>query len=166
MPTGSERSFRRDGWKSDLNASQSWRSFIADTVALISFFTITGIINERFVAGMSWEQVLDARVLGAILMMPSARPYGLWRDWFMRHATQSRLSRIIWDTAALVSFQVPIYAIILIVSGASLGEVVRVSIGVTVIMLALGRTYGAYLNFVRDRFGLPVGGQKPMSLDI
>lgn len=149
-----------------MNASPSWHSFIADTVALISFFTVTGIIDERFVAGMSWEQVLDARVLGAILMIPSGRPSGLWRDWFMRHATQRRLSQIMWDTLALVSFQVPIYAIILIVSGASLNEVVRGSIGVIVIMLAVGRPYGAYLNFVRDRFGLPAGGQKPMSLDI
>ncbi|WP_459208360.1 L-alanine exporter AlaE [Pseudomonas sp. MLB6B] len=36
--------------------------FIADTTALIVFFTTTGALNERFVAGMSWEQVLHARL--------------------------------------------------------------------------------------------------------
>ncbi|VDR24845.1 Protein of uncharacterised function (DUF1144) [Raoultella terrigena] len=39
-------------------------AFIADTVALILFFTTTGIINERVIAGMTWEQVLHARLLG------------------------------------------------------------------------------------------------------
>ncbi len=31
------------------------RSYIADTLALLLFFTTTGIINERFIAGMTWE---------------------------------------------------------------------------------------------------------------
>jgi hypothetical protein len=39
------------------------RAFIADTTALIVFFTTTGIINEHFVAGMTWEQVFHARLL-------------------------------------------------------------------------------------------------------
>ncbi len=62
------------------------RAFVADTVALILFFTTTGVINERLVAGMAWEQVLHARLLGAVLMVPVGRPYGLWRDWLMRRA--------------------------------------------------------------------------------
>jgi ABC-type antimicrobial peptide transport system permease subunit len=60
--------------------SQRWRAFTADTLALVVFFTITGMINERFIAGMSWDQVLHARLLGALLMVPVARPYGAWRD--------------------------------------------------------------------------------------
>jgi hypothetical protein len=31
------------------------RSFIADTLALVLFFTTTGGINERMIAGMTWE---------------------------------------------------------------------------------------------------------------
>ena len=142
-----------------------WRSFAADTLALILFFTTTGIINERFVAGMSWEQVFDARILGAVLMVPSGRPYGLWRDWLMRYAGAGRLSKILWDTLALVSFQVPIYAAILAVSGAGSAELLRGTLGVIVIMLASGRPYGAFLNFVRRRFGLAPGATKPMSLN-
>lgn len=143
-----------------------WRSFIADTIALISFFTVTGIVNERFVAGMSWDQVLDARLLGAILMVPSGRPYGFWRDWLMRHATETRGSQIFWDTLALVSFQVPLYAAILVISGARVDEVLRGSLGVIIIMLALGRPYGAYLSFIRGSFGLPSEAQKTMSLNV
>lgn len=147
-----ERSYRR-------------RSFVADTSALILFFTTTGIINERFVAGMSWEQVLNARLLGALLMIPVGRPYGLWRDWLMARAGETRLSRLFWDSMALMSFQVPIYAAIIALSGASGRGLIFGILGAAVMMLALGRPYGAFLNLVRRLFGLPPGGDRPMSLD-
>jgi hypothetical protein len=141
------------------------RAFIADTTALILFFTTTGIINERFIAGMTWEQVAHARLLGAALMVPVGYPYGLWRDWLMRRAGPTRLSRLLWDSLALVSFQVPIYAAIIAVSGAS-GQGLLLGVGgAAVMMLALGRPYGAFLNWIRKLFGLAPGGDRPMSLD-
>lgn len=146
--------------------STQWRSFAADTLALILFFTVTGILNERFIAGMTWEQVFHARLLGAGLMILCGRPYGLWRDWLMKSAGPSRTSQMAWDSLALVSFQVPIYAAILAISGANGEELLRGSLGVTVIMLTLGRPYGAFLNLVRARFGLSAGGDKPMSLNV
>ncbi|TKJ86974.1 L-alanine exporter AlaE [Pseudomonas koreensis] len=139
-------------------------AFLADTTALILFFTTTGIINERFIAGMTWDQVFHARLLGAALMIPVARPYGLWRDWVMTLAGQGRVSRLLWDSIALVSFQVPIYAAIIAFSGASGEGLVRGTLGAAVMMLVLGRPYGAFLNGVRRLFGLPPGGDKPMSL--
>lgn len=140
-------------------------AFIADTAALILFFTTTGIINERVIAGMTWEQVLYARLLGAALMVPVARPYGIWRDWLMRRAGPGRVSQLLWDSAALVSFQVPIYALIIAFSGASGSGLVRGTLGAALMMLCLGRPYGAFLNWVRRLFGLPPGGSKPMSLN-
>lgn len=142
-----------------------WQSFCADTLALILFFTVTGILNERFIAGMTWEQVLHARILGAGLMVVSGRPYGIWRDWIMGFSGTSRGARVAWDSLALVSFQVPIYVAILGISGANGEELLYGSLGVTVIMLTLGRPYGAFLNLVRGWFGLPKGGDKPMSLN-
>lgn len=139
-------------------------AFLADTTALILFFTTTGIINERLIAGMTWDQVFHARLLGAALMIPVARPYGLWRDWVMTLAGQGRVSRLLWDSIALVSFQVPIYAAIIAFSGASGEGLVRGTLGAAVMMLVLGRPYGAFLNGVRRLFGLPPGGDKPMSL--
>ncbi|ADU72609.1 L-alanine exporter AlaE [Pantoea sp. At-9b] len=139
--------------------------FLADTVALILFFTTTGIINERMIAGMSWDQVLHARLIGAALMIPVARPYGIWRDWLMQRANPSRGSQLLWDSMALVSFQVPIYAAIIAFSGATGGGLVRGTLGAALMMLFLGRPYGAFLNWVRKLFGLPPGGDKPMSLD-
>ncbi len=145
-------------------AAHRVRAFIADTTALIVFFTATGVLNERFVSGMSWDEILHARLLGAALMIPVARPYGLWRDRLMRHAGPSRASQLFWDSLALVSFQVPIYAAIIAVSGASGAGLVRGVLGATVLMLITGRPYGAFLNWVRARFGLPPGGERPMSL--
>ncbi|WP_331695751.1 L-alanine exporter AlaE [Pseudomonas sp. ZY71] len=139
-------------------------AFIADTTALILFFTTTGVINERFIAGMTWDQVLHARLLGAALMIPVARPYGIWRDWVMTRASEGRVSRLLWDSIALVSFQVPIYAAIIAFSGASGEGLLRGTLGAAVMMLVLGRPYGAFLNGVRRLFGLPPGGDKPMSL--
>ncbi|WJH40540.1 L-alanine exporter AlaE [Aliirhizobium terrae] len=146
-------------------SSHRRRSFIADTLALILFFTTTGIINERFIAGMTWEEVFHARLLGAVLMVPVARPYGLWRDWIMRRAGDSRLSQVLWDSLALMSFQVPIYAAIIAFSGASGLGLAKGILGAAVMMLVLGRPYGAFLNLVRRLFGLPPGGEKPMSLN-
>ena len=115
------------------------RAFIADTTALILFFTTTGIINERFIAGMTWEQVFHARLLGAVLMVPVGRPYGIWRDWLMQRARPDRLSQLLWDSLALVSFQVPIYAAIIAISGASGRGLLLGVLGATIMMLALGR---------------------------
>lgn len=140
------------------------KAFIADTTALILFFTTTGVINERWIAGMSWEQVVHARLIGAVLMVPVARPYGLWRDWLMKFARSGRFSELLWDSIALVSFQVPIYAAIIAFSGASGNGLIFGILGSALMMLLLGRPYGAFLNWVRKLFGLPAGGQKPMSL--
>ncbi|KND58614.1 putative inner membrane protein [Candidatus Burkholderia verschuerenii] len=152
---------------SDLYSDRSYRrrAFVADTAALILFFTTTGVINERFIAGMSWDQVLHARILGAILMVPVGRPYGIWRDFVMRRAGSGHVSQLFWDSVALVSFQVPIYAVIIVVSGARGSGLWRGVVGATVMMLVLGRPYGAFLNAVRKLFGLPPGGARPMSLN-
>lgn len=140
-------------------------AFFADTTALLLFFTTTGIINERVIAGMTWEQVLHARLLGAILMVPVARPYGIWRDWLMKRSGESRISQLLWDSMALVSFQVPLYAAIIAFSGASGSGLIQGTLGAALMMLLLGRPYGAFLNGVRKLFGLPPGGNKPMSLN-
>ncbi len=140
------------------------RAFIADTTALILFFTTTGIINERFVASMTWEQVIHARLLGTFLMVPVGRPYGMWRDWLLQRAQPDRLSRLFWDSLALVSFQVPIYAAIIAMSGASGRGLFLGVLGATAMMFALGRPYGAFLNWVRALFALPPGGTQPMSV--
>lgn len=115
---------------------------------------------------MTWDQVFQARLTGAVLMVPVARPYGLWRDFLMKRASDARLSQLLWDSLALVSFQVPIYGLIIASTGASGAGLLWGILGATVMMLFLGRPYGAFLNWVRTLFGLPPGGERPMSLNI
>ena len=137
------------------------RSFLADTLALVVFFTITGALNERFIAGMSWSEVAAARAIGAPLMVLTARPYGLWRDWVMGWERPS--SPLLRDTVALLAFQLPIYAGIIFAGGARGAEIAQGVGGAAVIMLISGRPYGLWLDVVRRWFGLPPGGMKPMS---
>lgn len=98
-------------------------------------------------------------------MVPVGRPYGLWRDFMMSHAKETRCSQVLWDSGALMSFQVPIYAAIIALSGATGEGLVRGVLGAAVMMLVLGRPYGAFLNWIRRLFRLPPGGEKPMSLN-
>ena len=100
-------------------------------------------------------------------MVPVGRPYGLWRDWVMQHARGNRLSLVPWDSFAFLSFQMPIYAAIVAVSGASGRGLLLGILGATIIMLALGRPYGAFLYWVRGMSGLPPrrhSTQKPQQL--
>ena len=140
------------------------RPFVADTTALVLFFTTTGILNERFVAGMEWQEVLVSRSIGAPLMVLTARPYGIWRDAVVeRFSNGTRNSLLVWDMFALMTFQVPIYSAIIAMGGAEGSELLRGTLGAAVLMLVLGRPYGVWLDWVRARFGLPPGGLKPMS---
>ncbi len=114
------------------------RAFVADTVALLLFFTATGLINERFIARMSWNQVLQARALGAMLMVPVGRPMGSGATASCDRPAGPPFA-LLWDSLALVSFQGPIYAAIIAVSGASRRGLLMGVLGATVMMFALGR---------------------------
>ena len=146
-------------------ASTAIRSFLADTLALIAFFTVTSGLNERLIAGMAWNEVLVSRSIGAVLMVLTARPYGLWRSWFLgRVWASTRWVSLLADGLALLLFQVPIYFAILLAGGADLPSALRGSASFAALMIVLGRPYGLWLEFVRARFGLRGPGQKPMSL--
>jgi hypothetical protein len=137
------------------------REFAADTLALVTFFTLTGALNERYVAGMDWSEVARARLIGAPLMVLTARPYGLWRDWAMAWLAGPRIVR---DALALTVFQVPIYGAILWAGGAAADQMLAGCLGFAALMLLVGRPNGIWLDFVRSRFGLAPGGMKPMTL--
>ncbi|WP_340119379.1 L-alanine exporter AlaE [Pelagibius sp. 7325] len=139
------------------------RAFIADTVALVLFFTVLGALNEHYVAGMAWSEVARSRAIGAPLMVLTARPYGVWRDWLMPGLTPP-LPRLATDALSLLIFQVPIYAAILWLGGASGAGILKGAAVFSLMMMVVGRPYGVWLDFVRARFGLGPGGMKPMTL--
>lgn len=141
------------------------RSFAADTLALVIFFTIASGLNERFIAGMTWDQVATSRLIGAPLMVLTARPYGLWREFvFAKAKPETGPMTLVVDSLALLVFQVPIYVAIIAAGGAEGSGLLWGTVGFAALMFLLGRPYGIWLDFVRRSFGLGTPGQKPMSL--
>lgn len=146
-------------------AGDRMRAFCADTLALLTFFTVTGALNERYVAGLDWSEVASARLIGAPLMVMTARPYGLYRDLVASHHWTAEWSPTLRDILALVTFQVPIYAAILAVSGAELMDILRGCGGFALLMLVVGRPYGLYVDAIRRAFGVPPAGKvAPMTM--
>lgn len=138
------------------------RAFLADTVALVAFFTITGILNERFVAGMDWPAIWTSRAIGLPLMILTARPYGVWRGWVVGGMPGPEVVR---DTVALLPFQRPAYGAIILMGGADPAELMCGLAGVTVILLISGRPSGLWRAFIRRRFGSRADARRPMSLN-
>jgi hypothetical protein len=133
------------------------RRFFADTFALIVFSTVAGAAVEVIFAGLTIAQTLQARVTAIPVILLTARPYGLYRDWIFRvsHADQSgQVWRAIADIAAFMTFQVPVYVAILILAGASVGQIVTACATAVVIMAVSGRPYGLFLDLCRQLFGV------------
>lgn len=145
----------------EMERASPLRGFASDTLALVVFFTITGALNERCVAGKSWDEALRARLIGAPLMIATARPCGIWRDWAVIRLPGPR---VVSDAIAPTTFQVPIYASIIRAGGDDAAEVLRGCVRFAVLMLLVGRPHGVWLDFLRTRFGLPPGGIRPMRL--
>jgi L-alanine exporter len=92
------------------------RKFLADTFALVVFSTLAGMFAELLVAGMTLLQSAQARLTAIPMMLITARPYGVFRDWVFRMSgagTGGEVRRAMADIGAFVTFQVPVYATIL-----------------------------------------------------
>lgn len=130
------------------------RRFVADTTALIVFSTVVGSIIEMAIVRMDFDQSLRARLVAIPVIVLTARPYGVYRDWAMRAwATGGALRRIAADTVAFGSFQLPIYWGILAFAGASLGEIAASSATAIALLFVSGRPYGILLEAFRRLFG-------------
>ncbi|AHM04763.1 hypothetical protein roselon_02438 [Roseibacterium elongatum DSM 19469] len=132
---------------------------MVDTGTTIVFFTIVAGLTELLLAGMSPREVLVTRALTVPVMVLTGRPYGMWRDmWFRRVPARGLIARTALDIAAFLSFQVPVYAMILWVAGADVGEM-AIALGSAVwLMVLLSRPFGLVLERVRRAFGLAPPG--------
>ncbi|MBI4511843.1 MAG: L-alanine exporter AlaE [Deltaproteobacteria bacterium] len=130
------------------------RQWIVDTMAMVVFSTVVGMLVEVLVSGLSISQSLDARLMAVPLNLLTARPYGVYRDRVLAvlaapshdaHAVR----RTAADVLAFVSFQVPIYALILSVSGARLAQIATSCATVALLSTFMGRPYGVFLDACR-----------------
>jgi len=128
------------------------RRYLADTSALIVYSTVAGVFVEIVVAGLTVEQCLRARLTAVPIILVTGRPYGLYRDWIWRLSRAEEgvvARRVIADTTAFVSFQLPVYWIVLIIAGATFWQIAAASVTATIILLVSGRPYGALLDAAR-----------------
>ena len=127
-----------------------------DSLAALVFFTAVATLSERFVAGMDWDQVAVSRAVAAPVMLLTGRPYGMWRDAVFHRlgaARRAPAGRAAIDVAAFMSFQVPVYAAILALAGASPAQALAALFSAAVLMLALSRPYGVLLDAARRLAG-------------
>jgi|TARA_B110000977_G_C10833347_1_gene398993 hypothetical protein len=127
------------------------KSYFIDTAATITFFTVIAALSELLIAGMNPTQVLIARLIMMPVMMVTARPYGLWRDWFFSKTRPQRwLTNVVGDIIAFITFQVPVYVATLALAGANASEIAAAVSASIVFMILLSRPFGIYLEAVRN----------------
>jgi len=128
------------------------RKLIADTLALLIFSTAAGMFVEILASGMSLASSLQARITAIPIILVTGRPYGVYRDWLMRVArvhSGSFTRQTFTDILAFVTFQVPVYAAILLTAGATLQQIITACVSAVVILVISGRPYGLFLEFCR-----------------
>jgi len=132
--------------------------YAVDTAAMITFSTPIAMANEIFIADMEVEQSLKARGIATVVNLLTARPYGKFRDYLFKkcHTTEESgfIKKAATDILAFATFQAPLYAGILAVSGAKPENILVGSVVITGLSGFIGRPYGAYLDIVRKFFGL------------
>lgn len=126
------------------------RKALVDTFATIAFFTTVAALTELFVAGMEPAEVVKTRLTMIPLMIFTGRPYGLWRDWFFQ-ATKPTVtwSKTLIDGSAFLTFQLPVYALVLFIVGSDLEEILVLLVSTALLMFFVSRPFGIFLEFTR-----------------
>ena len=103
------------------SAQSRLRHAAADTFAMVVYCSVVNMMIEIFLSGMTFEQSLSSRLVAIPVNIIIAWPYGMYRDFVMRQA--ARISPAGWmkrvaDPIAYVTFQSPVYVLILLSVGA------------------------------------------------
>ncbi len=131
------------------------RRWAIDTLAVLSFFTVVGALNEWVVVGMTIEEVAMTRLAAIPILLISGAVYGFWRDFFHRATSFDcfgRFGQAVIDTVICLSFRVPIYGMILVVGGASGLPLIYGILSGSVIIAFSGRPCGLWMDSLRRAF--------------
>ncbi|MEH2921704.1 L-alanine exporter AlaE [Samsonia erythrinae] len=132
------------------------RSATADTFALVVYCFITGMAIEIMLSGLSIEQSLSSRLLSIPVNIVIAWPYGLYRDRVLsmakRYGGNHFLVRNLADLFAYVSFQSPVYALILWSIGATSTQMLTAVTSNLLVSMVMGVIYGYFLEYCRRLF--------------
>lgn len=132
------------------------RAFLVDTAAMLIFFTAVAMFTEIVIAGLTLQQSLAARAATVPVVLATGRAYGIWRDLLFAKVgslVHRRGGKLIADTAAFVTFNVPVYIAVLVLVGARPNQMV-LAVGSAIIgMIVTSRPYGIFLDAFRRAFG-------------
>ena len=135
------------------------REALADIFALITFGLVVGMFVEVFIAGLTLDQSVQSRLMSIPVNLLIARPYGIYRDWIMNWNIPGRqgfVGSTFLDILAYISFQIPVYAVLVFVTGAGIEQVITACVGQIGAMVVMGRPFGLWMQVCRHWFGRPV----------
>ena len=121
------------------------RHAVADTFAMVVYCSVVNMLIEIFLSGMSFEQSLYSRLVAIpvnILMFMRAA----------RKATQAGWAKNLADVLAYVTFQSPVYVIILLTVGADWHQITAAVSSNIVVSMLMGAVYGYFLDYCRRLF--------------
>lgn len=128
------------------------RKFFADTLAMIAFSSIGAMAIEFFIAGMTLNQSMQVRYSTVPILLITARPYGIFRDWFCKKVITSEggvMRRCAADAVSFMIFKGPIYILALIISGATLVQIAATCTSGVLLLAIAGRPFGLLLDSAR-----------------
>lgn len=131
---------------------RSWKMLLADTVAMILFSTVMCMMIEVFAAGMTIMQSMIARVAAVPTNLLTGRLYGCYRDMLFRRFDLKKNSLVqtaLGDTVAFISFQLPLYVLVLLLAHASVNQIIISATMMTLIFAIAGRPYGIFMDYCR-----------------
>lgn len=100
-----------------------------DTLTIVLLSTIATAPMELTVVGLTFEQMAHARWRGALVNILTGGFYGQFRDWIyfgrFRADEGGRVRKYLAELTAFGLFQVPLYVLVLVITGADTGQIVR-----------------------------------------
>ena len=103
--------------------------WVADTLTIVLLSTIATAPIELVAVGLTFEQMADARWRGAVVNVLTGWLYGLFRDWIyekkFRADEGGRVRKYFAELTAFGLFQIPLYVLVLVITGASVSQIVR-----------------------------------------
>jgi hypothetical protein len=128
------------------------RNFV-DIVAMNTFSFAIAIPLELGSAHLSVQSFIRVRAIALVTNTLTGRPYGVWRDYVVRNLCaqgRGRTRIYIADMLAFGAFQLPVYCVNLVIGGhATLSQIMRTALPVTLLAGVIGGPYGLYLEWLR-----------------
>ncbi len=131
------------------------KKFVIDTLAMVTFSWVVGMIVEIFISGLTLGQSLQSRVTGTLANVLTGGIYGKFHDWLFKitnTTNKNQIREFIVGTIAFVLFQVPLYVLILLSTGATVSQITIATATITVTSIFSGGPYEWFLTKIRHFF--------------